>query len=140
MLFSTVQSNSLNGVTGEGSRIRMDIVLIIVVFALLIGVSTIVNIFEHMSKSRKIIIVLTQHYLNDGMNGFELDQATTLYHEHELEDIIVIKIGDVPAKRVPVHIYTQMRKGTYLEWENNETAIQTFKEMLKDRLNGSGNV
>ena len=72
------------------------------------------------------------------MNEFELDQATTLYHDHELEDIIVIKVGDVPARRVPVHLYSQMRNGTFLEWEDDENAIETFKRKLKDRLRGTG--
>ena len=63
------------------------------------------NIFEHMSRSRKVIVVLIRHYFN-GMNEFELDQATTLYHDHELEDIIVTKLRDVPATRVPVYLYT----------------------------------
>ena len=72
------------------------------------------------------------------MNEFELDQATTLYHDHELEDILVIKVGDIPARRVPVHLYSQMRKGTFLEWEDDENAIETFKRKLKDRLRGTG--
>ena len=96
----------------------------------------IANIFEHMSRSRKVIVVLTQHYLNDGMNIFELDQATTLFHDQELEDIIVIKLGDVPARKVPVHLYTQMRTGRFLEWENDPNSITSFKETLKDRLRG----
>ena len=83
-----------------------------------------------------MIVVLTQHYLNDGMNIFELDQATTLYHDQELDDIIVIKVGDVPARRVPAHLYTQMRTGRFLEWDNDNNAIETFKDKLKDRLRG----
>ena len=88
------------------------------------------SIFEHMSNSRKMIVILSQHYLND-MNEFELDQATTLFHDHEVEDINVIKVGDVPARRVPVHLYTQMRNGMFLEWEDNVNARETFKGKLK---------
>ena len=72
------------------------------------------------------------------MNEFELDQATTLYHDHELEDINVVKVGDVPARRVPVYLYTQMRNGVFLEWKDGENAIETFKERLKDRFRVTG--
>ena len=80
-----------------------------------------------------MIVVLTQHYYN-GMNEFELDQATALLHEHELDDIIVIKLGDVPPRRIPPHLYAKMRDGSFIEWEDNENAIITFREKLKDRL------
>ena len=68
------------------------------------------------------------------MNEFELDQATALLHEHELADIIVIKVGDVPARRVPAHLYAHMSNGKFIEWENDENAINTFKDKLKDKL------
>ena len=83
-----------------------------------------------------MIVVLTQHYLNDGMNLFELDQATTLYHDQELDDIIVIKVGDVQARRVPAHLYTQMRTGIFLEWEHEPNAIERVKSQVQDRLHG----
>ena len=85
-----------------------------------------------------MIVVLTQHLFNDGMNEFELDQATIKYHDNELEDIIVVKVGDVPARRIPVHLHTQMRTGRFLEWEDDVNAIETFKAKLKDRLCGTG--
>ena len=86
-----------------------------------------------MTRSRKVLVVLTQHYYN-GMNEFELDQATALLHEHELDDIVVIKVGDVPARRVPPHLYAQMKCGSFIEWENDENAINSFRRKLKDRL------
>ena len=97
------------------------------------GVSSVANIFEHMSRSRKVIVVLTRHFWN-GMNEFELDQATTMYHEHDLDDIIVIKVGDVPPRRIPPHVYTQMRNDTFLEWEDDANALRTFKEKPIERL------
>ena len=46
----------------------------------------------------------------------------------------MIKVGDVPAKRVLVHLYTQMRNDTVLEWDADQNTIETFKGKLKDRL------
>ena len=90
-----------------------------------------------MSRSKKVIVVLTRNFCT-GMNVFELEQAITLYHDHVLEDVIVIKVGDVPPEKVPVHIYSQMRNGTFIEWEDDENAKETFKGKLIDRLRGNG--
>ena len=100
------------------------------------GASIVANIFEHMSRSRTVLIVLTRHYYN-GMNEFELDQATAMLYGHELDDIIVIKVGDVPARRVPPHLFAKMRSGSFIEWDENEDAINIFRGKLKDRLRGS---
>ena len=82
-----------------------------------------------------MIIVLSQNYVNDGMNIFELDQATILlYQDQELEDIIVLKVGDVPAGKVPEHLYTQMRTDRFIEWEEGQNTSERFKEKLRDRL------
>lgn len=86
-----------------------------------------------MARSRSFIVVLSRYYFNE-MNEFELDQATALLHDHELADIIVIKLGEVPARNIPPHLYTQMRKGMFIEWEDDEHAIQTFKGKLVERL------
>ena len=91
------------------------------------------NIVENMTRSRKVIVVLSMTYLN-GMNEFELDTATTLLHDHDIEDIIVIKLGDVPAKRVPNHLYRQMRYGMFIEWEDTVDAKETFLVKLRERL------
>ena len=94
----------------------------------------IANIFEHMTRSKNVIVVLTENYINDSMNKFELDQATTLYNDGDLDGIIVIKVGDVSARNVPAHLYKCMRRGEYIEWDDDEVAIQQFKEQLKDKL------
>ena len=91
------------------------------------------NIVENMMKSRKVIVVLSMHYLN-GMNEFELDTATTLLHDRAIDDIIVIKLGDVPAKRVPNHLYRQLRNGMFIEWEDTVDAKETFLVKLRERL------
>ena len=80
-----------------------------------------------------MIVVLTRNYRN-AINEFELDQAMALQRKEKLQDIIVIKIGNVPANRIPVHLYVQMTNGTFLEWEDDINAIDTFKGKLKDRL------
>ena len=101
-----------------------------------LGTRAIGNIFEHMSRSRKVIVVLTPDYVRDGRNLFELDQASTRFFDQDLEDIIVIKVGAVSPRSVPAQLYTQMRRGQFLEWEGDVHAVQRFKECLKDKLRG----
>ena len=86
-----------------------------------------------MTRSRKLIVVLTRNYGN-GIQEFELDQAGVLYREGKLEKIIVVKVGDVPAKQVPAHLYAQMKNGMFIEWEENAHATETFICQLKDSL------
>ena len=83
-------------------------------------------------------MILSRSYFN-GMNEFELDQATIRLQDHEIEDIIVVKLGDVPTKRVPKHLYRQMRTGMFIEWEDNENAKEAFKGKLIDRLHRKPN-
>ena len=105
----------------------------ILYFGSILGASIVANIYEHMVKSRKVIVVLSIHYFN-GMNEFELDVATTLLHDHDIEDIIVIKLGDLPARRIPNHLYRQMRNDMFIEWEDDENAKEAFLGKLIDRL------
>ena len=85
-----------------------------------------------------MIVVLSVNYFN-GMNEFELDQAITLLHDHEIEDIIVIKRGDIPARKVPKHLYRQMRTGMFIEWEDDKNAKETFRGKLIERLQKGSN-
>ena len=83
-----------------------------------------------------MIVVLTENYIKAGINKFELDQAMTLYNDQNIDDVIVIKVGNVAAEDVPVHLYTQMRTGKFIEWEPDRNAIDTFKGCLQERLRG----
>ena len=96
------------------------------------------NVVEHMDRSRKVIVILSRSYFNS-LNEFELDQATFLLMEREIEDIIVVKLGDVPTKWVPKHLHRQMRTGMFLEWEDDENAREIFKGKLIDRLHRNPN-
>ena len=115
------------------SRVGAHLYIIIVFSS---GASNVANIFEHMSRSRTVLVVLTRHYYN-GMNEFELDQATAMLHEHKLSDIIVIEVGNVPTGRVPPHLYAKMRSGAFIEWGEEEDAVTVFREKLKDSLRGN---
>ena len=64
----------------------------------------------------------------------ELYIATDLLHEREIEDIIVIKVGDVPQRKVPKQLYPQMRNGKFIEWEEDPNAKEVFRGKLIDRL------
>ena len=102
------------------------------------GATQVANVVEHMDRSRKVIVILSRSYFNS-LNEFELDQATFLLMEREIEDIIVVKLGDVPTKWVPKHLHRQMRTGMFLEWEDDENAREIFKGKLIDRLHRNPN-
>ena len=83
-----------------------------------------------------MIVVLTENYVKAGINNFELDQAMTLYNDQDIDDVIVIKVGHVATENVPGHLYTQMRTGKFLEWEDDQNALEIFKGCLVERLRG----
>ena len=95
------------------------------------------NINSFLEKSKKVIIILSEHYMQAptmAENSMELDRANIMLHERDIEDIIVIQLGDVAADNVPAELYTQMKKERFLQWEDDLEAIEHFKENLVDRL------
>ena len=88
-------------------------------------------------RSKKVIVVLSENYKQDptkAENSMELDRANMMLHERDIEDIIVVQLGDVPADKVPGELYMQMKKERFLQWEDTPEAIEHFKEALTDRL------
>lgn len=95
------------------------------------------NINSFLEKSKKVIIILSEHYMQAptmAENSMELGRANIMLHERDIEDIIVIQLGDVAADNVPAELYTQMKKERFLQWEDDLEAIEHFKENLVDRL------
>ena len=95
------------------------------------------NINLSLLRSKKVIVVLSENYKQDptkAENSMELDRANMMLHERDIEDIIVVQLGDVPAGKVPGELYMQMKKERFLQWEDTPEAIEHFKETLIDRL------
>ena len=98
------------------------------------GRSEIENIFENMCKSRKVMVVLSRHYLN-AMNLFELDLATRLMYEGTIQKIILIYINNgLPLAKIPKHLVHTMRRNQVLEWADNAEARELVKHKIIELL------
>jgi len=52
-------------------------------------------IFEAMNASRKVVVILSRHYLMNDINLIELDQAATEMYAMNIENIIILHINGV---------------------------------------------
>ncbi|KAK3086728.1 hypothetical protein FSP39_022554 [Pinctada imbricata] len=100
-----------------------------------VGIAIVDNIEKHMRLSRKVIVVLTNDYISkDRHSTFELQLALEMLKDREIEDIIVVMVGRVAVRRIPKYLKFMIEKRKFLEWEDDENSIRTFKERLQDML------
>ncbi|WAR30663.1 TLR3-like protein [Mya arenaria] len=99
------------------------------------GQSEVGQIFEAMSSSKKVIVVLSKHYLSNPMNSFELDLANQTMYEQKIEKIIVIHINKgLPNAKIPRRITAMMRRNVIVEWEEDGNAQKLAKARINDAL------
>lgn len=99
------------------------------------GNSEVGNIFEHMQLSRKVLIILSRHYLDNPMNLFEWDTAVRQMYSRHIEEIIIIDIdSELPRKKIPKHMRATLMRHEAITWTEDDAAQQLFKQQLKDRL------
>lgn len=108
-------------------------VCVILLFSL--GRSNTGNIFENMKRSRKILLVLSKHYLQSPMHMFEFDLATEMMYEGALEEIIVVHIEQgLPDKKIPKQLVHTMKRNKVVEWSEDPDAQEHFKNRINDIL------
>lgn len=89
-----------------------------------------------MTSSRKVLVILSQHYLQSTMHMFEFDLATTMMYDHELEEIIVVHIDNgLPKNKIPKHLVHTMKRNKVVEWTENPDAQEHFTNTINDMLN-----
>ncbi|XP_022342396.2 uncharacterized protein LOC111136087 [Crassostrea virginica] len=102
------------------------------------GSSVMSNITDNMEKSKKVIIVLTEEYLSSDQYKFEIELAVKLKTESIIDDIIVVNVSGVPFDKIPKCLHRRVSKNDFLEWEEEENAMQVFKQRLIDQLRRVG--
>ncbi|WAR11558.1 TLR4-like protein [Mya arenaria] len=99
------------------------------------GRSTVGQIFEAITASRKVIVVLSKNYLPNAMHLWELDQVHSSMLEREIENFIVIHIDKgLPNAKIPIEITAKMRRNDILEWTEKEDAQALVKARLNEML------
>nr|WBP49914.1 Toll-like receptor protein [Mimachlamys nobilis] len=99
-----------------------------------VGKSKIANIADNMEASRTVIIILSNNYISDPRYEFELELAIMCKAKREIEDFIVIASEYLKVKNVPKALHPMMASERYLQWDDNDDAVQTIKGKVKDFL------
>lgn len=99
-----------------------------------VGRSLAGNIFENLSCSRKMLVVLSKDYL-DAMHMFEFDLATNMMYEGKLEEIVIIHIEKgLPEKKLPKELSHTMKRNKVVEWSEDVNAQEHFRRRINDIL------
>ncbi|KAM4809773.1 toll-like receptor 3 [Rhinophrynus dorsalis] len=107
------------------------------------GISNLVAIVNGIKKSRKIIFVITQHFLNDPWcKRFKIHHAVQQAIEQSRDSIILIFLEDIPDYKLNLTIH--LRRGMFqsrciLDWPAQRERVNAFHQKLKIAL-GSSNI
>ena len=72
------------------------------------------NIFEAFSQSRKIIFVISRHFLGSSWCEYELDMARMQMFQENRDLLILILLEDIPVNKMPKSLLTIWKKVTCL--------------------------
>ncbi|XP_028743697.1 toll-like receptor 4 isoform X2 [Peromyscus leucopus] len=103
------------------------------------GVAIAANIIqEGFHKSRKVIVVVSRHFIQSRWCIFEYEIAQTWQFLSSHSGIIFIVLEKVEKSllRQQVELYRLLSRNTYLEWEDNALGRHIFWRRLKKALLG----
>ncbi|KAM9061282.1 toll-like receptor 4 [Sarcophilus harrisii] len=101
------------------------------------GVAIAANIIqEGFHKSRKVIVVISKHFIQSRWCKFEYEIAQTWQFLSSHAGIIFIMLQKVEKSllRQQVELYRLLRRNTYLEWENTNLGRHVFWRRLRKAL------
>jgi len=99
------------------------------------GTSVIGSIADAISRSRKLMLVVSSDYLKDGRRAFEIQIAVdkSCRDHHQLEDIVIVLLDKDAAVRLPSELHGKIENA--LEWTPDDPDGQDlFWKQLEDRL------
>ena len=92
------------------------------------------NIVKAIEQSRKIILVISNNFLESNWCRFELEIARMQSLERGRNLVVPILLEDVSMERMPVGLQWIVRKHTYIEWNGNTGDHEEFWIRLKEVL------
>ncbi|KAK3579176.1 hypothetical protein CHS0354_022713 [Potamilus streckersoni] len=98
------------------------------------GEFAISSMLETMDASRHVIIVLSQYYTEDRFHEMELEVILDKHAEREIDSFVVVMKGPLEAKHVPKCLRQTMKRGEFLEWEDDANTKEAFRTRLQERL------
>ncbi|CAC5364438.1 unnamed protein product [Mytilus coruscus] len=77
------------------------------------------NIIDAICKSRKVVVVITQGYLDSQWGNFEIDMSRMQMHQRNNSMLILIMLEDIPYQRMPDLLNHIWQGITCLEIDDN---------------------
>ncbi|VDH95155.1 Hypothetical predicted protein [Mytilus galloprovincialis] len=95
------------------------------------------NITNAIHNSRKVVCVLSEDFLKSEWCMYEFNIAlierTVARHDHNM--VIMLRLGRVHAKNIPLEIMNILKEDTYIEYPENEDDRGIFWDDFADALN-----
>ncbi|XP_063048170.1 toll-like receptor 4 [Engraulis encrasicolus] len=101
------------------------------------GKSITSNIMEEgIMSSRKVIVVVSQHFIDSSWCQFEFDMAQSWFVLERSARIIIIILEDVEDRKVQgvVRLHKYLNKNTYLKWKGNALSNVNFWTRLRKAI------
>lgn len=102
-----------------------------------IGFGILENIVSCMDRSRCLLLVISQNFLQSQWCQFEMNLAQHRLLETRREKLIMVFLEDIPVKKQPKILKYLMRTKTYIKWpaeHGSESEKQLFWKRLKKSI------
>ena len=97
------------------------------------------NIVTAIEQSRRILLVVSNHFLNSNWCRFELEMARMHSMERGRNIVVPILLEDVPFEEMPASLQLIIRKHTYIEWKPEAENHEEFWDRLTDVMSNVEN-
>jgi hypothetical protein len=101
-----------------------------------VGFGILENIVSCMDRSRCLLLLISQNFLESQWCQFEMNLAQHRLLETRREKLIMVFLEDIPIKKQPKILKYLMRTKTYIKWPENgsESEKQLFWKRLKKSI------
>ena len=93
------------------------------------------NIVQSVENSRKIVMVMSNAFVNSQWCLFELEMVQTKLFEVDRDNMIMILIEEIEDCNIPPRLKLQMARQTYIEWPGeSKQGEELFWKLLNQSL------
>lgn len=92
------------------------------------------NVVENMNRSRKIIAIISNNFVNDEWTQYELTLAQTRLVEEGQGVLLLIKLEDIENRNMTESLFALFSTLKSLTWTQNENAINLFWQQMASFL------
>lgn len=88
------------------------------------------NIFDNIESSRKLILVLSNNFMEDQWCQFETIIANHQLADGNKDNILLILLNDIDSKHFTIALKTLLKEAESVEWTTNANGNKLFWKRL----------